>query len=189
MENLCPRPDCGAVLERQSNGEFDTWVCPKSHGFAATITELWGQLQDDEIRQLWDSAKNGQPSDLLSPGLRLPMVRVEVAIDDDEERNNAPADAPFVTLDVAYEEQFIWFDVGEYEQFTRDKANPEPTPEEQKQIRQIADQFVEAWAEEVKKRNHLGAAADKFANIVDPEGKLARGFGKAMPGKSSSSHE
>jgi hypothetical protein len=170
MDNMCPRQDCSVVLDAKADGEFNAWVCPKGHGLGATVTELWGQLQDDEISELWAGIKDGKPSDKLSPALRLPMVTVEIALDDDEVVGNAPADASRITVDVSSNEEFIWFDAGEFEQFAKDLANAEPSAEEQAKIDEIADTFVNEWSKETMKHNRWAALGNSFANAVARKG-------------------
>ena len=145
MENLCPLPGCRTVLDKTAEGEFDSWVCPKGHGVAASLTELWGYAQDDEIRTLWQAVKSAPKNDLMSPALGSPMVSVTITIDSDEVHGNVGPDARTLTFDVADQEQMVWFDPDELRQLFPDLPNPEPTAGDLATIQTIASQFGASW--------------------------------------------
>lgn len=135
-------PICRSGLSHHNNGTFDSWVCERGHGLGFTLSEAYGTLQEDEIRQLWATARQAVPGDRLSPLTGKPMVVVAVSVDDDE-ADGAPADAPRITIDVDEPNQFLWLDAGELEQFPRDLANPGPTAEQLEKEAQIMRELDE----------------------------------------------
>lgn len=147
-------PICGDQLRLGRHDELDHWACPHAHGFAITLTEAYGQLQDDEISRLWQLARQAPPGPLRSPFGSHLMVRFELSYDDDEHPHGHELAGPSlgtVELDVDLEHQFIWFDEGEFEQLPADLPN-EPVSEEilarEAQIReQFGDDLEQALAD------------------------------------------
>ncbi len=139
-------PICGDELRLGQHGELDYWACPHAHGLAMTLSETYGQLQDDEISQLWALARQAAPGPLKSPFDHRQMVRFELGYDDDEIPHGAPGAGPqlgTVELDVDVEHQFIWFDEGEFEELPKDLPNEEPSAEVLAREAQIRQQFGE----------------------------------------------
>ncbi len=155
-------PNCDRNLDPQQAGTLDTWVCPAAcgrAGVAVTLTEAHGRLQDDEIARLWQAARRGPAGPCKSPIDRRPMARIEVGVDDDEAAEGEPgdtADRATVTLDVDVENQFIWFDPGELDEFPLDRPNPGPSPEEQAKITEIVERFGNDYEAAVDRRENAG---------------------------------
>lgn len=122
-------PVCGSGLEHKTLGEFDSWVCPNGHGIGFTLSEAYGHLQDDEIHQLWTTARRATAGEHNSPVSGKPMVVVTVAVDADE-NPDAPRATGSVTIDVDVPNQFLWLKPGELEAFPADLPNPGATPEQ-----------------------------------------------------------
>lgn len=153
--NMVPAcPVCGTGLVLGSSGELDSWTCPNGHGLAMTLSEAHGRLQDDEVSDLWQRARQAPPGPLPGPFRGRPMVRVELPVDDDEATEGTPGDGPTtstVTLDVDLDEQFIWFDAGELDELPEDLPNAGPTPDQlaaEERIRRQFGEGIEAAAEE-----------------------------------------
>ena len=92
IQYACPR--CRATLRKGTHkAGMDSWACPNHHGVAITLAEAWGHLQDDEIKAIWQAAKNGRPSGLKSPLRGTAMTRIEIPVDGDEEEGNRGPDA------------------------------------------------------------------------------------------------
>ena len=111
-----------------------------------TLSETYGVLQNDEISELWQSARRAPAGPLTSPfDQDRPMVRFALGHDSDEVPEGEPGDGPdegHVELDVDVVEQFIWFDAGELERFPVDLPDAEPTAEELARLEQIRSQFA-----------------------------------------------
>jgi hypothetical protein len=127
---LCPQ--CRAPLEAVTEGSLDTWRCASGHGVGVTMTETYGRFQDDEIRAIWDAASKAGPtsSALRSPLTGKPMPAITVLVDDDEVEGNEGPGAHLVTLDVAPDEQFLWFQVVDFHNMPMDLPNPAPSAED-----------------------------------------------------------
>lgn len=148
LKYLCPK--CRTSLLPVTKGDFDTWECADGHGVGLTLTEAYGHFQEDEIHAIWKAAKNGPKSSLQSPALGQPMVAVTVAVDDDEIKGNEGPGSRLVTLDVAPDEQFLWFHVGDFHSMPGDLPNPLPSAEELARVEVIraqAKDFVAGQAE------------------------------------------
>jgi Zn-finger nucleic acid-binding protein len=151
-------PVCGAGLVLGSSGELDHWTCPAGHGVAITLSEAYGEIQDDEIHQLWQKARSGSPGDLPSPFGGPHMVRVVVDADPDEVDEGQAGDGDTtvsVTLDVDVENQFVWFDAGELDELPDDVENAPPTAEQLAAEQEITARFgagIEAAADERESR-------------------------------------
>jgi hypothetical protein len=156
-------PHTGAPLQLTTVGGVSRWVSTSGTGEAVTLAQLHDNLQDDEIETLWQAAKvkyqAGETSPLSSPTGDRKMVRVVVSVDADE-LSDAATDATTVTVDVDFDDQIIWFDTGELEQFPADIANPEDrewTPEEDAAIRRSAQEMADAWAMRVRSEQSIEA--------------------------------
>lgn len=164
----CPR--CGDSLHLAHSGVFDFWECPDGHGTAATLSELYRQVQDDEIAQLWALGAHAGPGPLPALLTGPAMARITLGFDADELRWGAPGDAASVghpagtiELDVDVENQFIWFDRGELESLPRDLTNPEATQEELDRVANIAIQFGEEDSD-ARRRGQPGRLTELFAD-------------------------
>jgi len=188
-------PNCDRALEAQRAGELDMWVCPPAcgkGGIAMTLTEAHGRLQDDEIQALWHAARNGSAGPCKSPITRQPMVRVSVPIDDDEIAEGEDGDSTnsaTVTVDVDVENQFIWFDAGELDEFPNDAPNAEPSPEEQAAITRIVQHFGDEYAraldesenqtlterlyDSLARRPHVFGAVKRITKPITPDSPKA----------------
>lgn len=145
-------PVCQRPLVLGARDGTDRWSCPAGCGLALTLSEAHGHLQDDELADLWQRARRAAPGPLASPFGGRPMARFELPVDADEVPAGAPGGGPVtstVTLDVDVDEQFVWFDAGELEEFPADLADAGPTAEQ--------------LAAEERIRRDFGAALDAAA--------------------------
>jgi uncharacterized Zn finger protein (UPF0148 family) len=139
-------PSCGTALVLTHQGDFDSWVCPTGHGLAITVTEAYERLEEDEISQLWKKARAATPtgSARKSPTTGQPMVSVEVTWDADEVPEGESGDGPdegSVWLDIDVEDQVIWFDSAELDNFPQDRPDPEPSQAELDGVEKIRQAF------------------------------------------------
>lgn len=139
-------PICETALDKTADGNFDSWVCPHGHGLAATLSEGYELMQEDELYELWQLARGAAPgsSAQACPICAKAMVLVDVPYDDDEAREGDEGDGPdlgSVELDVCLDDQLLWFDLGELAQFPADLPDPEPTPEELEAVAEIRASF------------------------------------------------
>ncbi len=111
-----------------------------------TLSEAHVALQDDEVADLWRSARaangGGRPSPFPP---HAPMARIVVPFDADETTDGIPGDAPdegSVELDVDVEQQFIWFDAGELDELPGDLDDAPPSAEELARLEQVRMQFA-----------------------------------------------
>lgn len=150
-------PSCGDDLILTGSGTFDTWVCPAGHGLAATLSESYERLQEDEISRIWALARQSQPTGTArpSPTTGAPMVSVKVEWDSDEAAEGEPGDAPnygSVWLDVDVWDQVIWFDHGEIEHLPADLPDEEPTEAQLEALAAIRRAFGESLEEAAESR-------------------------------------
>jgi len=169
VSNATPScPTCSSALALTSQGGFNPWVCPNGHGLAATLAEDYEKAQEDELHQLWKLAKTAPVGTRACPMCERPMVVVDLGWDSDEVPEGEAGDGPdegHEALDVCLADEVVWFDAGELEALPADLPDPEPTPEEQAKIQQVADTFVSAYATSVEQDMHAGAInhfADRF---------------------------
>jgi hypothetical protein len=154
-------PVCAADLQlggtpsADGTDTFHCWTCPNGHGLAMTLTESYERLEEDEIAQIWQKARTGAPGPLPSPFHGGPMVRVNVEVDEDEVPEGRPGDGPTtatVVVDVDVENQFIWLDAGELDEFPVDLPDPEPSAEELAAERAIVERFGASYEAAVEER-------------------------------------
>ena len=154
-------PVCSADLRlggspgADGSDSFDAWTCPNGHGLAMTLSESYERLQSDEIAQIWQQARAAAPGPLPSPFSGTPMARVTVEADQDEVPEGEPGDGPTtatIVVDVDVDNQFIWLDAGELEEFPEDIADAQPAAEEPATVREIGARFGEAYADAVEDR-------------------------------------
>jgi hypothetical protein len=137
-------PICDAHLQLGSTGTLHHWSCPQGHGLAMTLTESYERLQEDEIAELWRQARAAAPGPLPSPFDRTPMARIEIAVDVDEVAQGTEgdgADVATVVVDVDVENQFIWLDAGELDEFPADLEDAPPSPDQVAKEAEIVARF------------------------------------------------
>lgn len=142
-------PICQTALTKTAEGDFDSWVCPQGHGLAATLSEGYERMQEDELVELWQLARAAAPA---SSGHACPicskgMVLVDVPWDRDEAPEGSEGDGEAegsVELDVCLDDQLLWFDVGELTRFPADLPDPEPSEEQLAAVAGIRAAFGQA---------------------------------------------
>ena len=139
-------PSCGTALVLTHEGNFNSWACPAGHGCAATQTEAYERLQEDELHHLWQLARQATVATdaRRGPVCESGMVSVEVGWDDDEVEEGAEGDGPdqrSVWLDVCVGCELLWFDAGELNSFPADLPDAEPTQVELDEVAKIRDTF------------------------------------------------
>ena len=159
MNYLCPQ--CRSVLAPVQEDSLDTWQCKEGHGIGLTLSESYSHFQEDEIDAIWQAAKSGPRSSLQSPLLGAPMVAITVSVDDDEIRGNEGPGSRLVTLDVAPDEQFLWFHVVDFNNMPADLPNPLPSAAELARHEELARQSRESIAKDLASRDE---DIDKLGN-------------------------
>lgn len=162
-------PKCGADLKLGARGRLDAWSCPAGHGVGFTVSEAYERLEGDEVHRIWHASEHAPPSSYHCPMCAQPMAGVTVAVGGE----GSPAE----TLDVCREDEFIWFDPGELDEFPQGAPPPEPSAEEQRKIDRIRETFDHdldsAQADEESRgvlnrfANHVVAAHPGFVRFVD----------------------
>lgn len=162
-------PKCGAELKLGASGRLHAWSCPAGHGVGFTVTEAYERLADDEVHAIWHASEHGAPGSYHCPFCARPMVNVTVAVGGDG--------SPTETLDVCREDEFIWFDPGELDEFPQSAPPSEPSAEEQRKIDQIRSTFDHdldlAQADEESHgilnrfANHVVAEHPGFVHLLD----------------------
>lgn len=176
IQYKCPQCRAPLIKATQENG-IDCWACPSQDGFAITLSEAWGHLQDDEVKAIWKAAKTGQPSPLKSPVLGTDMVRIEITVDDDEEEGNRGPGAFQIELDVSVDEQFIWFDAGELERMPDDLPNTAISVDERRRLDEIARQFGDSIVANYQNRENESLDG-KLLNFVASHKRMQRVHGR-----------
>jgi Zn-finger nucleic acid-binding protein len=146
-------PQCGVDLQLGASGKLHAWSCPAAHGLGFTLSAAYERLEDDEVHAIWHASEQAAAGKHTCPFCSAPMVSVTVAV--------GGAGSPQETLDVCREDEFIWFDPGELDEFPQHTLATAPSPEEQARIEQLRGTFD----------HDLDAAADagvmdRFANHV-----------------------
>jgi Zn-finger nucleic acid-binding protein len=139
-------PSCGTALVLTHEGDFNSWACPAGHGCAATQTEAYERLQEDELHHLWQLAREATPTTdaRRCPICEAGMVSIEVPADEDEVEEGAPGDGPdkgSIWIDVCLDCELLWFDAGELNSFPADQPDPEPTQAELDGVAKIRETF------------------------------------------------
>lgn len=186
LDYLCPQ--CRTTLAAVAYGDFDTWECKDGHGVGITLTEAYGHFQEDEIRAIWQAAKSAPQSSLRSPALGQPMVAVTVAVDDDEVEGSPAGGSRLVTLDVAPDEQFLWFHVVDFKAMPADLPNPAPSADELAKLEQIRAQSREAIAADTRRQEtpesefgyRVGSKAAALLNLTGFMKKLGAAARKPL---------
>jgi Zn-finger nucleic acid-binding protein len=161
-------PQCGADLRLGASSKLDAWSCPAGHGVGFTVSEAYERLQDDEVHAIWQAAAQDRPGARTCPMCSQPMVSVTVPV--------GGAGSPQETLDVCREDELIWFDAGELDEFPQHTDAP-VSAEEQRKIEQIRATFDhdldEALAQEESEgimnrfANHVVRAHPGFVHLLD----------------------
>lgn len=173
-------PICSAELTLGTSGQFNSWTCPAGHGFAATLSEGYEVAQEDELRRLWQIARDATaPADARKcPMCATPMVSIVAPVDADEAEEGARGDTPDtdeIPVDVCVADQVIWFDTGELDRFPRDLPDPEPTPEQLAALGKIRKHFSDAFDETVAANATMtDRLADRLIRSRGTLGLLAR---------------
>ena len=162
-------PQCGAELKLGAGGRLAAWSCPTGHGIGFTLSEAYERLEDDEIHRIWQASERAAPGRHTCPMCSRPMVTVTVAV--------GGAGSPQETLDVCREDELIWFDPGELDEFTQHTASAPPSADEQRKIDQIRATFDhdldEAEQDEESRgimnrfASHVVAAHPGFVHLLD----------------------
>ncbi len=162
-------PQCGVELNLGPSGKLDAWSCPAGHGIGFTLSEAYERLEDGEIHAIWKASESAAPGKHPCPMCSQPMVGVTVAV--------GSPDSPEETLDVCREDQFIWFDAGELDEFPEHRDPGPPSADELAKIDQIRKTFDhdldEAQAEEESQgtlnrlANHVVTAHPGFVGFLD----------------------
>jgi len=150
-------PKCGAELKLGASGVLHAWSCPKGHGLGFTLSIAYERLEDDEIHQIWHDSEGARPGTYACPMCSRTMVGVTVAV-------GGPG-SPEETLDVCREDEFMWFDPGELDEFPQHVDAPPPSADELQKIAQIRATFDHDLDDAVAAEEHRGIL-DKFANHV-----------------------
>lgn len=161
-------PSCTTALVLTTTGSLDAWSCPMMHGVAVTLNEAHGQLQNDEIAQIWKSTRESSGGTRPCPICSLKMSSIEVAIDADEAAEDEAGDGPTTGttwLDVCEPCQLLWFDTGEIEQFPADLPDAEPTLQEVSAVAAMTEQFGNAYVEAVNNRE-AGTFTERVYRVV-----------------------
>lgn len=145
-----PCPICKASLQLTPDGEFNSWVCPAGHGRAATLSELYERMQEDEIHRLWSLAKASWVASEPVTGRACPMcdrlmVTITVPTDVDEVDEGQPgdgADTGLETVDACVVDEVIWFEEGEIDEFPADLPDAQPTAAEDAALATIRRDFA-----------------------------------------------
>jgi hypothetical protein len=140
-------PSCQAVLVLGADGRETFWSCPNGHGAACTMTAAYGQLQEDEIKAIWQASAEAEAGSCACPICGTAMVTVSVGVDADEADSGATgdgADTASVTVEVCREDELFWLDAGVIPQLPRDLPNPEPepTPDEESKLEAVRQTFA-----------------------------------------------
>jgi Zn-finger nucleic acid-binding protein len=169
-ESPAPKcPECGAELKLGPSGRLDAWSCPAGHGIGLTLSEAYERLEDDEIHAIWKDSETAPPGKHACPLCSQTMASVTVAV-------GGPGSAQEM-LDVCREDQFIWFDAGELDEFPQHHDAPPLSADELAKIEQIRKTFDhdldEAQADEEsrgflnKLANHVVTAHPGFVGFLD----------------------
>ena len=138
-------PGCQAVLVLGAEGRETFWSCPNGHGAACTMTAAYGQMQEDEIRSIWQASAGGEAGTCACPICGNPMVTVSAGVDADEADAGAPGDGPdtaTVTVEVCREDELFWLDAGVIPQLPKDIPNPEPAPDDESKVQAVRQTFA-----------------------------------------------
>ena len=165
----------GGTPSADGTDTFHCWTCPNGHGLAMTLSESYERLQEDEIAQIWQAARTAGPGPLPSPFHGAPMARVTVEVDGDEVPDGDAGDGPTtatVVVDVDVENQFIWLDAGELDEFPADLPDAQPSAEELATEQQIVDRFGASYEEAVEGREGTELTEKLYRRVARHPGAL-----------------
>jgi Zn-finger nucleic acid-binding protein len=165
-------PICDADLQLGSTGTLHHWSCPQGHGLAMTLTESYERLQEDEIAELWRRARTAAPGPLPSPFDRTPMARFEIAVDVDEVAGGDGSDVGSVVVDVDVENQFIWLDAGELDEFPADVEDAPPSPDQVAKEAEIVARFGADIEADVDEREGQELTEQLYRRVAHHPGAL-----------------
>lgn len=149
-------PQCGAELRLGASGKLDAWSCPAGHGVGFTVSEAYDRLEADEVHSIWQASEHGAAGNRVCPMCSRPMVTVTVAV-------GGPG-SPEETLEVCREDELIWFDPGELDEFPQHADRP-LSADEQHKIEQIRSTFDHDLDEAVAQEESEGVM-NRFAGHV-----------------------
>lgn len=150
-------PQCGAELKLGASGRLDAWSCPAGHGLGFTLSEAYERLEDDEIHAIWLASAQAAPGKLACPMCFRPMVNVTIAV--------GGAGSPQESLDVCREDEFIWFDPGELDEFPQQVPTAPPSADELQKIDQIRRTF-DHDLDDAQAAEESRGVMNRFANHV-----------------------
>jgi Zn-finger nucleic acid-binding protein len=162
-------PKCGAELQLAASGKLHAWSCPAHHGVGFTVSTAYERLEADEVHTIWQASEHASPGSCHCPMCSQPMLSVTVAV--------GGQGSPTETLDVCREDEFIWFDPGELDDFPHGAPPAAPSADEQRKIDQIRATFDHeldaAQADEESQgmlnrfANHVVTAHPGFVHLMD----------------------
>jgi hypothetical protein len=150
-------PQCGAELTLGASGKLHAWSCPAGHGIGFTVSAAYDRLEDDEVHTIWRASETAVSGSHRCPFCSQPMVSVTVRVGD--------TGSPEEKLDVCREDEFIWFDPGELDEFPQHRAAAPPSADELAKIEQIRQTFDHDLDEAIAAELNAGSL-DRFANHV-----------------------
>ena len=157
-EMPAPRcPQCGVELRLGPSGKLDAWSCPAGHGVGFTLSEAYERLEDEEVHALWKASETAAPGKHACPMCSKPMVSVTVAV-------GGPGSAE-EALDVCREDQFVWFDAGELDEFPQHHDAAPLSADELAKIEQIRETF-DHDLDEARTAEESHGVLNRFANHV-----------------------
>src|SRR5262249_33688834 len=106
---------------------------------------------------IWKASESAAAGKHVCPMCSQPMASVTIAA--------AGPGSPEETLDVCREDEFIWFDPGELDEFPQHTVTAPPSAEEQRQIDQIRATFDHDLDEAIADEES-DSVLDRFANHV-----------------------
>jgi Zn-finger nucleic acid-binding protein len=162
-------PQCGAALTLGASGKLHAWSCPAGHGIGFTVSTAYERLEDDEIHTIWHASETAAAGSHRCPFCSQPMVSVTVAA--------GGAGSPEETLDVCREDEFIWFDPGELDEFPQHKDTAPPSADQLAKVEQIRRTFDHDLDDAItdeesqgilnKLANHVVVAHPGFVHLLD----------------------
>src|SRR6478735_8277804 len=122
-------PVCSSALTHSDDGAFNPWVCPKGHGLAATLSEGYERIDEDELKLLWHRARAADATvgPNHCPMCERPMVVVAAPV----------GTGPELPLDICTTDELLWFDNHEIDEVPPDADAVPLTPDQQAHLDQI----------------------------------------------------
>ncbi len=150
-------PQCGAELKLGASGKLDAWSCPAGHGLGFTLSEAYERIEGDEVQAIWHASEQAAPGKYACPMCSRPMVNVTVGVGGE----GSPQEA----LDVCRDDEFIWFDPGELDEFAEHTQAAQPSADELQKIDQIRASFDHDLDDAAAAEESRGVM-NRFANHV-----------------------